>query len=206
MALSGKRRRAWAARDELVSASRQLDEFRSLYRQGAITKEEFNRLRGSLFGYKERRAPSPQVKPTTPELNPYAPHDDYLGIWGTSDATGDEPQDEMSAMRAADGAGELIIGYPILKTHAGRATLQLASRWLEAPDRSTGPQTDNGRGKMIVADVPTRTSLRPTTSFSRGGDDPRGKVQISLANSRAHSSVRLARRAAQFGQTGPSGP
>jgi uncharacterized membrane protein len=47
---------AWAARwrkrsvSEGVSASDQLAHFRSLYEQGAISQEEFNRLRGLLGG------------------------------------------------------------------------------------------------------------------------------------------------------------
>jgi transposase InsO family protein len=98
----------------------------------------------------------------------------------TSGAPGDEPQDALSALRAADGARELIIGYPLpVNRRRTRALHRLETV------KSTGPAawgTHRGR-KVTATDIP-RFGLRRL--FCWRGDDPRGKVQISLANTTAN--------------------
>jgi hypothetical protein len=79
------RARKWhagAVPNDLVLPSHQLDQCRSLYEQGAISQEEFDRLR-SLVGGQVRQALDLPAKPATRALDSATdgPGDDYLGIW-----------------------------------------------------------------------------------------------------------------------------
>ena len=94
---------------------------------------------------------------------------------GTSGTAGDEPQDELSAMRAADGAGQLIIGPCKSTPDACSASNRDGQKhWPTRP----------GDTRRLKSGRHRHSSLWPTTSFPQGGDDPRGKVQISLARRR----------------------
>lgn len=62
IALAGKYRRN--LRNDCLTASDQLAQFRSLYEEGAISAEEFNRLKG-LLGSQLRQALNVPSKPAT---------------------------------------------------------------------------------------------------------------------------------------------
>jgi hypothetical protein len=81
-ALTRKRQPTCAATKDLESASRQLDEFRSMVGQEAISQEEFDQVR-SLLGDQLCQASDQDKKPPTPDHTADGPdaNDDFLGIW-----------------------------------------------------------------------------------------------------------------------------
>jgi hypothetical protein len=81
-ALARKRQPTCAAAKDLESASRELNEFRSMLEQEEITQEEFDQVR-RLLGDQVCQASGPNKKPPTPGHTADGPdaNDDFLGIW-----------------------------------------------------------------------------------------------------------------------------
>ena len=81
-ALARKRQPTCAAAKDLESASRELNEFRSMLEQEEITQEEFDLVRW-LIGDQVCQASGPNKKPPTPGHTADGPdaNDDFLGIW-----------------------------------------------------------------------------------------------------------------------------
>jgi hypothetical protein len=125
MATTPKRHPMRSVSDDLLSASHHIEEFRSMYEQGAISQEEFDRLRRVLAG-PGRDTPDPRAKRPPPALKKDGPQDDFLGIWNCI-----RNSSPAHPVQLAD-----LIGY-VSNRHCGHLILRKAlagmlQDWIEA--------------------------------------------------------------------------